>query len=157
MMIETLAKLAHDCGAERISIEIPPSDGATVRVMVLTRFGQNGRVANDEKQGPVLAALAQPLVVSGHPGEIDEKLIRLVDELESGMVAAAKTLPETDAAKQKKALAEAAAKAEKPAEAKVKATPKPGNKTPKATEPEPATTEAADPADAFADDNADSL
>lgn len=157
MMIEALAKLAHDCGAERISIEIPPSDGGTVQVMVLTRFGQAGRVANDERHGPLLAALAQPLVVKGHAGEIDGKLLRLVDELESGMVAAAQGLPETDAAKQQKALAEAAAKATKKDEAKPTATAKKADKKAVAAEPEPEAAKTEDAADAFANDAADSL
>lgn len=107
MLIEALSKLAHGCGAESISIEIPPSDGNTIQVMVVTRLGHSARVVSDAKHGALLAALAQPLVVQGHPGEIDDRLLRLVDEVEQGMVAAAGMLPETESQKYLKALKEA--------------------------------------------------
>lgn len=101
MLIETLAKLANDAGADRISLEISPSDGGECQVMVVTSFGQGIEIGKDKKAARVLAALTQPLVVAGNVGELDLKLVALVDDLEQEFVAAAKTLPETDVQKRK--------------------------------------------------------
>lgn len=109
MLIETLARLAHEAGAERISLEIPPSDGGSVKVLVVTSFGQGVRIADDKKARTLFPALAQPLVVGGNIAEMDSRVVRLVDELEGDVIAAAKTMPETDAQKRRKELKEAAA------------------------------------------------
>lgn len=151
MLIEALAKLAHGCGAEGISLEIPPSDGGNVKVLVVTRLGHGARVAQDEKHASRLAVLAQPVVVGGHPGEIDQKLLRMIDEIEEGLIQAAGELPETDAKKRLKALAEAGKQEDKTS----------GEKTAKADAPKTqdagAKAEAEPTADAFADDDAESL
>ena len=104
MLIETLAKLANDAGADRISLEISPSDGGECQVMVVTSFGQGVGIGKNKEAARVLAALTQPLVVAGNVGELDRKLVALVDDLDQEFVAAAKTLPETDVQKRKREL-----------------------------------------------------
>lgn len=151
MLIEALAKLAHGCGAEGISLEIPPSDGGNVKVLVVTRLGHRARVAQDEQHASRLAVLAQPVVVGGHPGEIDQKLLRMIDEIEEGMVRAASELPETDAKKRLKALAEAGNEENKVAATRAATSDK--------AAPQEAVAEAESEraSDAFADDEAESL
>lgn len=104
MVIEILARLAAQMGAERISLEIAPSDGGSTSVMVVTSLGQSSANIGDEKQQRLQAVLSQPLVVTGNVGELDSRVVALVDDLEEVMVTTAKSLPETDAQKQKAAL-----------------------------------------------------
>ncbi|NKC01844.1 MAG: hypothetical protein GKR90_25550 [Pseudomonadales bacterium] len=102
MVIETLAQLAFDSGAERISIEIDAADGGNTSAVIVSRFGQAG--LTEGKEARLLSVLAQPLVVSGNVGEIDNKVVSLVDELRNPIVEAGKELPETDAVKRRSAL-----------------------------------------------------
>ena len=108
MMIETISKLAHRLGAERVSIEIPPSNGGNVRLMLVTTLGHQPHVMTDEKTASLAATLAQPIVVSGNVGEVESRLVRLIDELEEGMVSASAKLPDTDARKRLEKLEQAA-------------------------------------------------
>lgn len=118
MLIEALAKLADRVGAERISIEIPPAVGGENSVMVVTSLGHNVRTSEGDEHGRLLAALSAPLVVRGNVGELDSRLVALLDELEDDYVAAADTLPETELRKKRRELQEAAAAQEKDDEAK---------------------------------------
>jgi hypothetical protein len=121
MLIEALANLAEKTGAERISLEIPPSKDGSCAVMVVTSFGQSVTVNESEDHGKLLAALATPLVVQGHVGELDGRLVTLIDDLEDGFAEASKSLPETDAQKRKRELQDAAAKKDEKAEGKASA------------------------------------
>jgi len=144
MLIEALAKLADASGAERIGLEISPTNGGACSVLVVPRFGQGARTSEDEKHGKLLEALTRPLVVRGHAAELDDKLVKLVDELEEGLADAAKMLPETEAQKRLKELSAAknpAAKSEDKKEASKKTVDEEGD----------------DKAQALADGNADSL
>ena len=102
MLVETLAQLAFDSGAERISIEVDAVNGGSTNAVIVTRFGQRG--CNEGKEGHLLAVLAQPLVVQGNVGELDSKIVSLVDELRNYIVDAARVLPETDTKKRRDAL-----------------------------------------------------
>lgn len=158
MLIEALANLAERTGAERISLEIPPSNNGSCAVMVVTSFGQSAHVGESKENGKLLAALSTPLVVEGHVGELDSRLVALIDELEDDIVRASQSLPETDAQKRKRELQEAAAKkAEKrEASATKKTAKKGGKKASDAVKPEPDAT-AASHEDALACGDADSL
>lgn len=112
MLIEALANLAAKTGAERISLEIPPAEGGSCAVMVVTSLGHGVRVSESDKDAKLLAALAAPLVVEGNVGELDSRLVSLIDELEGDFEAASNSLPETDAQKRRRELQEAAAKKE---------------------------------------------
>ena len=158
MLIEALANLAERIGAERISLEIPPSNNGSCAVMVVTSFGQDAHVGESKDNGKLLAALSAPLVAEGHVGELDSRLVALIDELEDDLVAASRSLPETDAQKRKRELQEAAAKkAEKPAASATKKTgKKKGKKASDAVKSEPDASEASHE-DALASGDADSL
>jgi len=158
MLIEALANLAERTGAERISLEIPPSNNGSCAVMVVTSFGQSAHVGESKDSGKLLAALSTPLVVAGHVGELDSRLVALIDELEDDIVTASRSLPETDAQKRKRELQEAAAKkAEKPEVSATKKTAKEKGK--KASDTAKAEPDASEPshADALASGDADSL
>jgi hypothetical protein len=158
MLIEALANLADRTGAERISLEIPPSNNGSCAVLVVTSFGQKAHVGESKDSGRLLAALSTPLVVEGHVGELDSRLVALIDELEEDIVTASQSLPETDAQKRKRELQEAAAKkAEKSdSSATKKKAKKKGKKTSETAESEPETSNASHE-DALASGDADSL
>ena len=110
MLIEALARLAHKAGAERVSLEIPPSDGGDCTVLLVPSLGHNARTAEDEKDGALLAALASPIVISGNVGELDSRVVAMIDGLEDDYESAMGDLPETDVQKRRKEIAEAAEK-----------------------------------------------
>lgn len=112
MLIEALANLAEKTGAERISLEIPPSKEGSCAVMVVTSFGHSVSVNESKEHGALLAALAAPLVVEGHVGELDARLVAMLDELEDDFAEASRSLPETDTQRRKRELKEAAEKKE---------------------------------------------
>lgn len=118
MLIEALAKLAYRAGAERISIEIPPTSGGDSSVMVVTSLGHTVQTGESDEHGRLLAALSAPLVVRGNVGELDSRLVKLIDELEEDYVAAADSLPETDLRKKRKELQDAASSKDEDDEAK---------------------------------------
>lgn len=121
MLIEALANLAKKAGAERISLEIPPNEGGTCSVAAYVSLGHDSGVGEDEKHGRLLAALSQPLVVEGNVGELDSRLVTLIDSIEDDFAEASQALPETSAQKLKRKLKEAAAdKPEKKAGTKKK-------------------------------------
>lgn len=110
MLVEVLAKLADRIGAERISVEIPPSDGGEISVMVVTSLGHSGKSIEDEEVGPIVEVLARPLVVKGNVGEIESRVVAMIDSLDDELAGAAKSLPETDVQRRKREIREAAEK-----------------------------------------------
>jgi len=158
MLIEALANLAAKVGAERISLEIPPTEGGSCAVMVVTSLGHSVKVTESEQDAKLLAALAAPLVVEGNVGELDSRLVSLIDDLEGDFEAASQSLPETSAQKRKRELKEAAEKEEKKTgkagEAKG-ATKKGGKKAETVIDAESDTEQSHD--DALASGEADSL
>lgn len=115
MLIEALANLAAKTGAERISLEIPPASDGACTVMVVTSLGHSVQVSESEENGKLLSALAAPLVVEGHVGELDRRVLSLIDRLEDEFKVAADALPETDAQKRLRELKEAQKKEDKEA------------------------------------------
>jgi hypothetical protein len=112
MLIEALSKLAHKVGAEQMTLTISPSDGGEGTVLVVPCLGHSAKTSEDKDQGKLVAALSSPLVVKGNVGELDSRLVNLIDELEDDYQAASKELPETDAQKRRRELSEAATKKE---------------------------------------------
>lgn len=98
MIIEALSDLAYRAGAERVSLEIHPTSEGTANVVVFHVLGQVAG-AGDEKQAKLLAALAQPIALNGSIGDMDERLVSVLDSLESDVVEAANALPDTDVRK----------------------------------------------------------
>jgi len=110
MLIEALANLAERAGATRISLEIPPSAGGNCAVMVVTSLGHDAKVSDDEEHARLLAAISGPLVVEGNVGELDGRLVSLIDNIEDSFTEASNKLPETDAQRLKRKLKEASEK-----------------------------------------------
>ncbi len=108
MLIEALEKLATKAGAERISLEIRPASGGVCTVVAYVSLGHDTAVNEDAKNGKLLATLADPLVVTGNVGELDSRLVSLIDSIEDDFEMASKALPETNAKKRKRELNEAA-------------------------------------------------
>ena len=110
MLVEALSSLANKVGAERISLEIGPSEGGECSVLVVTSLGHTARTSESEENRRLVAALAEPLAMNGHAGELDSRLVRMIDEIEDEFEVAAKALPETDVQRQRRKLKEAAKK-----------------------------------------------
>jgi len=120
LLIEALANLAAKTGAERISLEIPPASDGACAVMVVTSLGHSVQVSESEENGKLLSALAAPLVVEGNVGELDRRVVSLIDRLEDEFKVAADALPETDVQKRLRELKEAQKKDDKEAGADTK-------------------------------------
>jgi hypothetical protein len=158
MLIEALANLAEKMGADRISLEIPPAADGSCAVMVVTSLGQHATVSESKENGSLVAAVAAPLVVEGHVGELDRKVVALIDDLEGGLTAASNSLPETDAQKRKRELKEAAAKKdEKKAKSDRKGAAKKGAKKTVSTKTDAPTKGDASQEDLLASGEAESL
>lgn len=97
MLIETLAEMAFNAGAERVSLEIRPATQNSGSVVVLHDFGTEAFLKADENGKGTLAILAQPLVVNGAFGDMDQRVVALVDDVSDDIVSASASLPDTDA------------------------------------------------------------
>lgn len=108
MLIESLAEMAFNAGAERVSLEIHPKTQDSGSVVVLTSFGVGSTPKADEKGENILAVLSQPMMLSGAFGDMDQRVVGLVDEVRDDVVSASDSLPQTDAKTMRDKLKEAA-------------------------------------------------